>query len=372
MVVDPVLRVRRRVGRPVEPAQVGVVVAEQQVGRRAVGAGVQLPGQLAEARVVHRAPCRARWPAASGRSAPTSQDQVLRNHRWGSTWSVDVSGPGVGDPDLHEQVVRVVLGMRHVDHPVAVVVEHPGVEQLVLGLALVTAAVLGHEVGVRELRLRVVVAPPQPGVAGQGVEEPPVLLDVLAVVALRPGQAEHPLLEDRVPAVPERERHAQLLADVADAGHPVLAPAVGAGAGVVVREVVPGLAAGAVVLTHRPPGSLREVRAPLVPGRRLRRPSSGWPNDSTRWRSAPGIGRSLVGWVTRPRTSPSPRGTGTNAGADRAEMARGHLTREWTVNDRRHFRTARVRIGRPAEGSLGCHISWRCLDSGTRDGRDER
>ena len=176
---------------------------------------------------------------------------------------------GVGDAHLHEEVVRVVLGVRHLDHPVAVVLEHPGVEQLVLGSALVTPTVLGDEVVVRELRLRVVVAPPQPGVAGQGVGEPPVLLDVLAVVALGAGQPEHPLLEDRVAAVPQGQRQAELLADVADAGHPVLAPAVGAGAGVVVGEVVPRLAAGAVVLAHGAPRALGEIGTPLVPGRRL-------------------------------------------------------------------------------------------------------
>ncbi len=54
------------------------------------------------------------------------------------------------------------------------------------------------ELLVRERRLRVVVAPAQQRVARQPLEVPPVLLDVLAVVALRPGQPEHPLLQDRV------------------------------------------------------------------------------------------------------------------------------------------------------------------------------
>ena len=61
--------------RAVEPAQVGVVVAEQQVGRRAVGAGVELPGQLAEPRVVHRDPVGAGRPAARAvrRRRPTTR-----------------------------------------------------------------------------------------------------------------------------------------------------------------------------------------------------------------------------------------------------------------------------------------------------------
>ena len=174
-------------------------------------------------------------------------------------------GAGVGDADLHEQVMRIGLGVDDVDHPVAVLVERSGVQQLVLGLALVPPAVLGDQVGVGELGLRVVVPPPQPRVAGEGVEVPPVLLDVLPVVALGAGQAEHPLLDDRVPAVPQGERHAQVLGDVADTRHAVLAPAVRAGSGVVVREVVPGRPARAVVLADSAPRPLREVRAPVVP-----------------------------------------------------------------------------------------------------------
>jgi hypothetical protein len=50
-----------------------------------------------------------------------------------------------------------------------------------------------------------------------------VLLDVLAVVALAVGQPEHPLLQQRVPAVPQRQRETQPLLVVADAGDAVLA-----------------------------------------------------------------------------------------------------------------------------------------------------
>ena len=287
-------------------------------------------------------------------SGPASSSQVSSPYRGWSTltvsapvagqarpFGIDVPRPGVaepqvrqhvqrrglrarvGDADLHEQVVRVALRVGHVDHPVAVVVEHAGVHQLVLGLTLVPSPVLGDQVAVRELGLRVVVAPAQQRMAGQGVHEPPVVLDVLAVVALRAGQAEHPLLQDRVAAVPQRERHAQVLPDVTDAGHAVLAPPVGTRAGVVVREVVPGLAAGAVVLAHRPPGAFREIGTPVVPGSRLRAdPSSGWPKDATRFRSAPGIGYSLVGLVgsTFPRFDtagvPSGRPVGSRPGGD--------------------------------------------------------
>src|SRR5262249_14298088 len=53
---------------------------------------------------------------------------------------------------------------------------------------------------------------------------------------------------------------------VGDAGQAVLAPAVGARTGLVVAEVVPGVAPLAVVLPHGPPLTLTEVGPPLLPG----------------------------------------------------------------------------------------------------------
>ena len=66
------------------------------------------------------------------------------------------------------------------------------------------------------------------------VEVEVVLLDVLAVVAFAVGQAEQPLLEDRVLAVPQRDGEAELLLVVGDAGEAVFAPAVGARARLIV------------------------------------------------------------------------------------------------------------------------------------------
>src|SRR5262249_53597341 len=138
-------------------------------------------------------------------------------------------------------------------------------EELVLGVGLAATAVLGDEVGVRELALRIVVAPAVPGVTGDGVEEPPVLLGVLAVVALVPRQPEDPLLENRIAAVPERERETEPLLDVGEASDAVLSPAVRARASMVVRQVLPGGAVRAVVLADGPPLPFAQIRAPGVP-----------------------------------------------------------------------------------------------------------
>ena len=95
-----------------------------------------------------------------------------------------VVGGGPGDAD----VVGVHLGMGgdHVEE--AVLVQHAGVGQLEL-VDVVPALPVGlAQLLVGEGRLRIAVEVLRPGVGGGGVQRPVVLLDVLAVVALRPGQ----------------------------------------------------------------------------------------------------------------------------------------------------------------------------------------
>src|SRR5262249_49243853 len=73
-------------------------------------------------------------------------------------------------------------------------------------------------------------------------------------------------LEDRVLPVPQGQREAKPLLVVGDAGEAVLPPAVGAGPGLVVGEVVPGVAALAVVFANGAPLPFAQVRPPLLPG----------------------------------------------------------------------------------------------------------
>ena len=210
---------------------------------------------------------RARWSATQ---RPASRRRRPTTTCCGTTPSAGRaacrrSGPALVARTVIRMSFGLGLGVVDLADPVAVVVEHAGVEQLVLRVELAAPPVLDAQVLVRERPLRVVVAPPVPGVARHGVEVPPVLLDVLAVVGLGAGETEHALLEDRVATVPQRQAEAQALLHVAEAGHPVLAPAVGPRAGVVVGEVRPRITVGAVVLAHRAPLALADVGAPLVP-----------------------------------------------------------------------------------------------------------
>ena len=117
---------------------------------------------------------------------------------------------------------------------------------------------------------------------GRGVEVVVELLDVFAVVAFAAGQPEEPLFEDRVLAVPQGQGKAEALLVVADAGDAVFAPAVGAAAGVVVGEIIPGgrrrrcnprepfptaARSGKAPTCANPSGASGPVRGDDVPGR---------------------------------------------------------------------------------------------------------
>src|SRR3954464_12771123 len=99
----------------------------------------------------------------------------------------------------------------------------------------------------------------------RAVEVEVILLHVLAMIALAVGEAEQALLQDGVRSVPQRQREAQRLAVVGDPREAVLAPSIRARTRLVVREVTPRVPAAAVVLAHRPPLALAEIRPPLLP-----------------------------------------------------------------------------------------------------------
>ena len=87
----------------------------------------------------------------------------------------------------------------------------------------------------------------------------------------RPAQssAHRPLLQDGVLAVPQRKGEAEVLLVVGDPAQAVLAPAIRPGPRLVMGEKVPGIAVVAVILPHRPPLPVREIRSPFPPGNLL-------------------------------------------------------------------------------------------------------
>ena len=171
--------------------------------------------------------------------------------------------------DAHADVLGVGFGVVDGHLPEPIFVEYAGVDQFVFGLILPPSRVGIDQVGVGKVGLGVVISPAQPGVCGRGIEIPPILLGVLAVVALVAGQAEHALLQNRVLPVPKRQRQAEPLTDVTDAGHAVFAPPIGPAAGMIVGEVFPRGAVRAVVLPHGSPRAFTQVCAPPLPDPRI-------------------------------------------------------------------------------------------------------
>ena len=152
---------------------------------------------------------------------------------------------------------------EHVE--IAIFVEDARIEQFVFEILIAPARVLSHQVFVGEARLGIFVEHLHVAVRRRAVEVEIVFLDILAVIALRAGQAEQPLLQDRIMSIPERQREAEILVAVANSGESILVPAIGAAASVVVREVRPGAAIVAVVFADSSPGALTEVRPPVFP-----------------------------------------------------------------------------------------------------------
>src|SRR6266508_549445 len=92
-----------------------------------------------------------------------------------------------------------------------------------------------------------------------------VFLDVFAVVAFVAGETEKALLENGVFAIPKGQREADVLMPVADAADAVFAPAIGAAARVVMGQIFPGRAVGAVIFADRAPLALGQIGSPALP-----------------------------------------------------------------------------------------------------------
>ena len=113
--------------------------------------------------------------------------------------------------------------------------------------------------------LRIFVQKFQIRAGGRGVEVVVILFDVFAVIPFPVGEAEKPLFEDRIFFVPQRERETDVLMAVAEAADAVFAPAIGARARVIVREIIPGVAVRAVVFANRAPLAFGKIRPPALP-----------------------------------------------------------------------------------------------------------
>jgi hypothetical protein len=118
---------------------------------------------------------------------------------------------------------------------------------------------------IREFLLRIFVKAPHEAVGRRIVKVVKVVLHILTMIPLRVGQPEGPFFEDRILAVPEGSGEAESAIDIAENEQAVFAPAIDAGASMIVRKIVPGIAIRRVVLPHRSPLALAEIGSPKLP-----------------------------------------------------------------------------------------------------------
>ena len=174
-------------------------------------------------------------------------------------------GTSVAHGDPNQDVLRFSLGILHEDVEIPVLIENACVEQFILGGQFVARPIGVDDDLVGVLSLRILVEVLHVRVGWRAVEVEVVLLDVLAVIALAVVQAEQALLEDGILPVPKSHREAKQLAIVGDACQPVFTPAISTELRLLVAEVIPGVAVGAVIFSYGPPLALTQIRSPFFP-----------------------------------------------------------------------------------------------------------
>ena len=174
-------------------------------------------------------------------------------------------GPAIGRGDANQNVVRRVFGIFSEDVEVSAIVENSSVRQLELRLVPAAPAIFLDQPRVGIFRLRIFVERLQVGVRRRRIEVEILLLHVLAMIPLAAGEAEQALFQNRVAPIPERERETKPALTVGDAEQPVLAPAVSAASSLFMGKIFPARAARRIVLTHRGPLALAEIRSPPFP-----------------------------------------------------------------------------------------------------------
>ena len=101
--------------------------------------------------------------------------------------------------------------------------------------------------------------------SGGGVEVVVALLDVLPVISFVPAKAEKAFLENGVLTIPEGGGKTEASFAIRPAIETVFAPTIDARAGVIVWELRPTVPMGRVVLSHRAPLPLAQIRPPTEP-----------------------------------------------------------------------------------------------------------
>src|ERR1700733_5460784 len=169
--------------------------------------------------------------------------------------------------NAHHDIFECSFRVFHEHIEVAILCEPSGINQLELRLVARALCVFFAQLVVRECGVGIFVEELQIR-TGRRLEQIVVILfDVLAVIAFLVGQSEKPFFQDAIFFIPQRQAQANVLMAIAKSRDAVFSPAIRAGARMIVRKIIPGVAVRAVILAHRAPLPLRQIRAPSFPVR---------------------------------------------------------------------------------------------------------
>ena len=85
------------------------------------------------------------------------------------------------------------------------------------------------------------------------------------MIALGTAEAKQAFFENRIVAIPQRERKAHAALAIGDAEQAILAPTIRATTRMIVRQVIPALAGRRIILAHGAPLAIREIWPPAAP-----------------------------------------------------------------------------------------------------------
>ena len=143
--------------------------------------------------------------------------------------------------------------------------EDAGVQQLEFEVVPAPLPVHPYQRFVGKGGLGILVQHPVVRMGRSGINVEVVFLHIFAVIALRVGQAEETLLENRIPVIPQAEREAEIDAVITESGNTIFAPAIHPRTSLLVAERVPGISIGTLIFSDRAPLALAEIRTPLPP-----------------------------------------------------------------------------------------------------------
>src|SRR5262245_23797994 len=102
----------------------------------------------------------------------------------------------------------------------------------------------------------------------RGIQIVVAFLAVFAVIPFVPRETKQTFFQDRIAAVPHRDRKTDALMPIRNAGDAVLVPEISFRGGMIWRKMLPCRAARAVVFANCTPSTLAEIRPPALPVRR--------------------------------------------------------------------------------------------------------